>query len=210
VLTGDPLTLAATVANDGNIFGGPFKATWFISPNPTPTPSDAVLHQWDLDGIAPSKTSSHSGTVSAPSLPGTYYVALMTDSQSQVEEANEGDNWGTVFTLTVEDRDTDGDGVPDRLDPFPFNPIGATDSDDDGIADEWEMHWFGNLTTADATSDYDLDGATDLQEFLAWNLGGDPTQATSSLPVDGAACLAILSAALAGAFVFSACRVRRR
>jgi hypothetical protein len=40
------------------------------------------------------------------------------------------------------------------------------DSDRDGIDDNWEIANFGNLTTANATSDYDKDGYTDLQEYL--------------------------------------------
>lgn len=40
------------------------------------------------------------------------------------------------------------------------------DTDGDGIADAWENSYFGNLTTADKTSDFDKDGYTDLQEYL--------------------------------------------
>lgn len=41
------------------------------------------------------------------------------------------------------------------------------DSDGDGIADWWEMLHFGNISTADATSDKDGDGVSDLAEYLA-------------------------------------------
>ncbi len=40
------------------------------------------------------------------------------------------------------------------------------DSDKDGIDDGWETAFFGDLTTADSTSDWDGDGYTDLQEYL--------------------------------------------
>lgn len=43
----------------------------------------------------------------------------------------------------------------------------GADTDGDGIADAWEQQRFGNLTTADATSDTDHDGQSDLQEYLA-------------------------------------------
>lgn len=45
--------------------------------------------------------------------------------------------------------------------------MSSIDSDFDGIADAWEMATFGDLTQANSTSDYDHDGASDLQEFLA-------------------------------------------
>ena len=53
--------------------------------------------------------------------------------------------------------------------------IGAdqwTDLDGDGMADTWERQWFGDLITANATSDFDADGLIDVQEHL---LGADPT-----------------------------------
>lgn len=44
---------------------------------------------------------------------------------------------------------------------------GGADTDGDGIPDAWEFRYFGNLTTANATSDYDLDGLSDYGEYLA-------------------------------------------
>lgn len=61
--------------------------------------------------------------------------------------------------------DSDGDGTPDTTDAFPQNPLGATDTDNDGIGDEWELQQFGNLTDATATSDFDSKGYTDLEAF---------------------------------------------
>lgn len=40
------------------------------------------------------------------------------------------------------------------------------DTDGDGIDDQWEQDHFGDLTTATATSDFDRDGYSDLQEYL--------------------------------------------
>jgi hypothetical protein len=56
----------------------------------------------------------------------------------------------------------------------------GADTDGDGLPDAWELEHFGDLVTADGTSDYDGDGATDLQEYLA---GTDPRQAGSNLHV---------------------------
>ncbi|WP_339138386.1 MAG: right-handed parallel beta-helix repeat-containing protein [Candidatus Electrothrix sp. GW3-4] len=41
-----------------------------------------------------------------------------------------------------------------------------TDTDEDGIDDHWEQLFFGTLSTASSTSDYDQDGYSDLQEYL--------------------------------------------
>jgi hypothetical protein len=43
----------------------------------------------------------------------------------------------------------------------------GADTDGDGIVDAWERQRFGNLTTANASSDADNDGQSDLQEYLA-------------------------------------------
>lgn len=50
----------------------------------------------------------------------------------------------------------------------------VADSDLDGIPDEWENNSFGNLTTADAQSDHDRDGQSDLHEWVAGTNPVDP------------------------------------
>jgi Tol biopolymer transport system component len=55
----------------------------------------------------------------------------------------------------------------------------AADSDNDGMSDDWELAYFGTLDR-DGTRDFDADGATDYQEFIA---GTDPTNQGSVLRV---------------------------
>jgi Tol biopolymer transport system component len=57
--------------------------------------------------------------------------------------------------------------------------IGSADSDHDGIDDDWEVAYFGDLSR-DGQGDFDGDGQTDLQEFRA---GTDPTNQGSILRV---------------------------
>ncbi len=67
-------------------------------------------------------------------------------------------------------------GAADAENPFPPLPVSLTegavvvhtfsDSDQDGIDDVWEEQMFGDLDTANAFSDYDHDGYTDLQEYF--------------------------------------------
>lgn len=45
------------------------------------------------------------------------------------------------------------------------------DTDQDGIADDWEIYYFHTLTAASAISDGDHDGYTDIWEYINWNQG---------------------------------------
>lgn len=68
--------------------------------------------------------------------------------------------------------------MPSSIDPgTPY-----TDSDKDGMADQWENTHFGNLTRGsqtDSSGDFDEDGYTDLEEFLN---GTDPKIAGAVAP----------------------------
>jgi len=87
--------------------------------------------------------------------------------------------------------DFDADGVPNILevtvlgtDPFKamtdgIHPDGGGDSDTDGIPDALELHWFGNLTTLSATSDYNGNGIPDIFEVMG---GGDPVTDLTAVP----------------------------
>jgi len=55
--------------------------------------------------------------------------------------------------------------------------IGGQDSDGDGMDDDWEVAYFGNLSR-NGSGDFDGDGQSDLQEFRA---GTDPTNQGSVL-----------------------------
>ncbi len=62
----------------------------------------------------------------------------------------------------------------DKSDVFVLK-LGGADTDGDGMDDDWEVAYFGSLSR-DGSGDFDGDGATDLQEFLA---GTDPTNSDS-------------------------------
>ncbi len=49
--------------------------------------------------------------------------------------------------------------------------VSFIDSDNDGIDDNWEILWFGDLTTASNMTDFDKDGYSDLQEYLNASAG---------------------------------------
>ena len=58
-----------------------------------------------------------------------------------------------------------GDLISSKVDFSPW-ATSITDSEPDGMWDEWEMGQFGNLATANATNDTDLDSLLDKDEFL--------------------------------------------
>jgi Tol biopolymer transport system component len=75
-----------------------------------------------------------------------------------------------------------GDLVPgdynSRRDVFAVR-IGSPDTDHDGLDDDWEVAYFGDLSR-DGTGDFDQDGQSDRREFLT---GTDPTNKGSVLNV---------------------------
>jgi Tol biopolymer transport system component len=66
----------------------------------------------------------------------------------------------------------------DRRDIFVLR-LGGTDSDHDGLDDDWEMTYFGDISR-DGSGDFDHDGQSDRDEFLA---GTNPTSDASLLRV---------------------------
>jgi hypothetical protein len=72
--------------------------------------------------------------------------------------------------------------------------VDLNDPDSDGMDDSWETEWLNKPTLADATTDYDGDGATDLEEFLAGTHPADPSSRLQipSLTLDEGGSLARL------------------
>ena len=81
-------------------------------------------------------------------------------------EAQGAEKQAYVAYYLPEEPDRDGDGVPDFMDAFPDDPRYSLDEDGDGLPDEWELHWFGDLETADRYSDYSGNGMTDYMCFI--------------------------------------------
>jgi len=131
------------------------------------------------------------GTVPSISGPGFQNIGLPPSQTSE--------DWVALITT---DLDSDGDGVPNSLDAFPFNPFETTDADGDGLGDNFETLIInanlgdGITTLADVLGldDFDSDGVTNFIEFL---LGFDPTDgSTPAVPNRSVAVLIGLLAML--------------
>ena len=91
-------------------------------------------------------------------------------------------------------EDSDGDGVPDDRDDFPFDPYenldtdgdgqgnnADTDDDDDGMPDTWELVYGLNPLIDDSADDPDGDQVNNLEEYLGES---DPRQTNGNAPPD--------------------------
>ncbi|MEO8352362.1 MAG: lamin tail domain-containing protein, partial [Chthoniobacteraceae bacterium] len=61
--------------------------------------------------------------------------------------------------------------------------LSAPDTDIDGLPDDWERTYFGGLTR-DGTGDFDGDGQTDAQEFIAGTIPNDPGSMLSVVAIE--------------------------
>jgi hypothetical protein len=119
----------------------------------------------------------------------TYYFAATAYDADKNESG-----YSNEISYTVPYTDTDGDGVPDYQDDFPFDPTEIIDTDGDGIGnnadtdddgdkmpDTWEIQYGFDPLKDDASDDADGDGLSNLDEYLA---GTDPLVPQDNLEPD--------------------------
>jgi autotransporter-associated beta strand protein len=124
-----------------------------------------------------------------------------TDPQSAGADPNNTDNDGlrdswevTYFgNITAQNGSGDPDGdyatnaEEQTADTDPMFRTNAPDSDDDGMGDAWELHYFPNLATANGSSDNDGDTYFDIDEFYANTNPADALQTPDDTDSDGLA-----------------------
>ena len=111
-------------------------------------------------------------------LPGEKYVQWNADQfennpASLKVSADHIPQHDLIFTVIVAGEDSDGDGVLDSADAFPFDPAASIDADSDGKPDDWNTGY----SEADSTSspqltldeDDDGDGVPDISDYAPKN-----------------------------------------
>jgi hypothetical protein len=154
-----------------------------------PGESDPAVYDTDGDGI---NDGYERGRMTDPSNPDTDGDGL-TDFEED-PNINLILDPGETDPL---DPDCDDDGVADGNDEWPWNAQASSDSDHDGLPDEWEMAYFGSLEQG-PHDDYDGDGCDNIRE---WQYGTDPTDSASYVPtllVTGAICLIVALVVIVG------------
>ncbi|MCP5326621.1 MAG: hypothetical protein H7A09_09910 [Oceanospirillaceae bacterium] len=111
-------------------------------------------HDADADGLGDEWEFKYTGNLSALDANGDWDSDGLTNLQEFELNTHPGR------------ADSDYDGVADGSDAFPLDYQYAQDTDQDGLADEWELSYFTDLTVVDANSDFDADGMSDADEFL--------------------------------------------
>ena len=137
---------------------------------------------YDYDQVAWTGTTT-SCTISNLSNGVTYYFVVRA-YEGDVESSDSNE---VVYSSAepAGSSDSDGDGINNVVDAFPFDPDEWFDTDDDGIGnntdqdddndgmpDQWEQQYGLNPLVADADLDLDADGTTNLQEYHS---GTDPS-----------------------------------
>jgi hypothetical protein len=151
---------------------------WVLSFNPTNTPKlNAFCTEYDLTQGDETFVGGYANSLSDR----TGRVGLEYPMDSDNPDLPDEISWVVIDEAFYFDQapwpiGTDGTGVAlIRIDLTSWGIPLANDQDGDAMDDAWENTYFGN-TGQPAAADYDGDGQTNLEEFIA---GCDPTDASS-------------------------------
>ncbi|MDO6524085.1 hypothetical protein Q4519_00180 [Motilimonas sp. 1_MG-2023] len=141
------------------------------NPRDQDTDKDGVLDGDDISPLSPRYGWDHD----KDGLPQRWEVenGLSDDNPLDAFDDQDGDTLTALaeYQLGTDPRhpDTDSDNVPDNIDFAPLNARYGFDGDKDGMPQEWERLYppMTDSSPHDAKDDFDADGLTNLQEFLA-------------------------------------------
>ena len=108
--TGESFTLSATVRNNGDGSSSATTLRYYLSTDSTITTGDTEVGTDSVDELDVTDTISKSISLTAPSIPGTYYYGACVDSVSDESDNNNNCSSGVTVTVTVP-----GQNAPDLV-----------------------------------------------------------------------------------------------
>ncbi|MES2308415.1 MAG: fibronectin type III domain-containing protein [Verrucomicrobiota bacterium] len=160
-------------SNEVNVVPTPVPAA------PTGLTATAGNAQAILNWTAVSGATSYKVQRSTTSGSGYVDFTNNTVTAPTVTLTNSGLTNGTTYYYVV--KAINGSGTSGNSNQASVTPSGSIvpgDSDSDGMADSWEMQYFGNLNQT-ASGDPDGDGVTNIQEYLQ---GRNPMKGVATVP----------------------------
>ena len=108
--TGESFTLSATVRNNGDGSSSATTLRYYLSTDSTITTGDTEVGTDSVDELDVTDTISESISLTAPSIPGTYYYGACVDPVSDESDTNNNCSSGVTVTITVP-----GQNAPDLV-----------------------------------------------------------------------------------------------
>ena len=175
--------IAVTLKDRCGLSSIPFESSFSIDtavsaapppPPPPPVGTEGTLFMFDrpLSPTGPPNPDSD-----GDGLEDSWEIQHVGDLLSAADDDLDGDGLTNAEEMAAGSdpwaADTDRDGIDDSDDE---HPVAATDSDSDGLPDDWEIFWFGDLNQ-DRSGDYDGDGRSNGIEHQE---GGNPILADAT------------------------------
>ena len=162
----------------------------------TPAGSGPAITSYELEHRRSGSASWTRTTVGNVTTTGLFGLAPDTLYEVRLRAVNEegAGDWSEVVSARTEQQDSDGDGVIDEVDAFPFDPAEWSDNDQDGLGDNADtdddndgIKDARDLFPLDASLSGDSDGDGVVDERDPFPMDGARTATTSYRLVDGTA-----------------------
>ena len=192
--TGGAFTLSATVRNTGAGRSAATTLRWYRSTDATITTSDTSVGTDEVGRLHPSRTSSESITLTAPSASGTYYYGACVDAVT--DEPDTTDNCSSSVRVDVSEPAPDLEvGTPSASDSGPapggsFTLSATVRNSGTGGAAATTLRWYRSTDATITTSDTSV--GTDA-------VGGLATSRASSESIS------LTAPSTAGTYYYGAC-----